>query len=630
MLTRFGPLRTSPRRTAHRPVSRTNCVARAAAMFVILAPAAVAQSVLTRFTPLPGPHAAIPGRTLVVPLVEESATSARRGAPAGAQLPVVRFGSGQPVPVRVFRISPVGITEPPRDAPLRFWLGPSMRWQSQEVLPGAGASDPKGRSGGGAESPQQAPVLLLIPIPEGAAGVPMFVNDRSVALAWFDPPPPSTGSAIAPRPLGDAASMERLGEALLPQWSDPLARWRVRLLLDRLPTALVWPRGAPPDRFDDPALDAIARQSEDRWRVGVEEIRRVDPRLSEEVVHRLTAVVRLPQGALVPAWPTDDSATGELHRVLLDTTIGRTKKADSTRAWLASLPEAHAWVIDDGGAARRTITETASEQRARRATLGALEEPVIEVIDATVGVTELQGRRADAMVSQTEFGASPGLVVAPHESAALPASARALPGTPVGQVWVRLGGWAERLGVVARPLEVEPPGLRLGPLVSEWTHASWLTGVPLMQPPSAVSAGLLQRSTSGTTWEVVVECHWPPSDNDAGRGDAEPDRVVLWFGPYRGPRIAIEIGPDGQVSHPLGASVRFRVACVREPGRWVALVEIPRAAFEPDGGLLIGLERRDPEGRRWSWPRPMLPGQSEPGRAAIDVSTWGSLAPAPE
>jgi len=612
-----------------RPASRTNCVARAVALLLVLIQTSAAQSVTTRFTPLHGPHAAIPGRTLVVPLVEDVASSTRRGAPTGAQLPVVRFGAGQPVPVRVFRITPVGVTEPPRSAPLRFWLGPSLRWQSQEVLAGVSPDAARGKSGGPTEAQQQATVLL-IPVPDGAAGVPMFVNDRTVALAWFEPPPPSTGSAISARPLGDATSMERLGEVLLPLWNDPLSRWRVRLLLDRLPAALIWPRAMPPDRFDDPGLDAIARQAEDRWRVGLEEIRRVDPRLSEEVVHRLTTVVRLPQGALVPAWPTDDSATGELLRTLLDTSTGRTKKADSARAWLASQPEAHAWVIDDAGSERRIITEGTPDQRSRRAgplILGALEEPVIEVIDATVGVTELRGKRADAMVSQTEFGANPGLVVASHESAALPASARALPGTPVGQVWVRLGGWAERLGVVARPLAVEPPGLRLGPLVAEWTQVSWLAGAPVMQAGPAIGVGLLQRSTSGTAWEAVVECRWPQSDTESGPLDAEADRVVLWCGPYRQSRVAIEIGPDGQVSYPLGASVRARAACVREPGRWVALIEIPRAAFEPDGSLLLGLERRDPSGQRWSWPRPMMPGQSEPGRAAIDVSTWGSLSP---
>ncbi len=596
---------------------------------MVMAQLVAAQTVSTRFTPLPGPHAAIPGRTLVVPLVEEATSSARRGAPAGAQLPLVRFGGGQPVPVRVFRITPIGFAQPLHGAPLRFWLSPSLRWHSQEVVAGEGAPESRTTSGGGVDPAQRATVML-IPIPEDAAGVPMFVNDRTVALAWFEPPPPSTGSAIAARPLGDAQSMEHLGEVLLPMWSDPQTRWRVRLLLDRLPAALVWPRSMPPDRFDDPGLEAIARQSEDRWRIGLEEIRRVDPRLSEQVVHRLTTIVRLPQGALVPAWPIDDSATAELLRVLLDTTTGRTKKADSARAWLASQPEAHAWVIDDAGSERRIITEGTPEQRSRRAgplALGALEEPVIEVADATVGVTELRGQRADAMVSQSEFGASPGLVVAPHESAALPASARALPGTPVGQVWVRLSGWAERLGVVARPLKVEPPGLSLGPLVAEWTHVSWLAGAPLMQAGPAIGVGVLQRSTSGTAWEVVVECRWPQSDTDAGPMDAESDRVVLWCGPYRQSRIAIEIAPDGQVSYPLGAGVRARAACVREPGRWVALIEIPRAAFEPDGGLLLGLERRDPSGRRWSWPRPMMPGQSEPGRAAIDVSTWGSLIP---
>jgi hypothetical protein len=33
--------------------------------------------------------------------------------------------------------------------------------------------------------------------------------------------------------------------------------------------------------------------------------------------------------------------------------------------------------------------------------------------------------------------------------------------------------------------------------------------------------------------------------------------------------------------------------------------------------------RVDGRGRRSAWPRPMLPWQDEPGRAALDTRAWG-------
>jgi hypothetical protein len=96
------------------------------------------------------------------------------------------------------------------------------------------------------------------------------------------------------------------------------------------------------------------------------------------------------------------------------------------------------------------------------------------------------------------------------------------------------------------------------------------------------------------------------------------------------PRLVLRVGESGyaHVESKLGAagedtgSDPVRVSVVSRPGKWVCQIPLPAICFESDGTLRIGLERIDPRGTRSAFPRPMLPWQSEPGRVAIDTSTW--------
>jgi hypothetical protein len=64
-----------------------------------------------------------------------------------------------------------------------------------------------------------------------------------------------------------------------------------------------------------------------------------------------------------------------------------------------------------------------------------------------------------------------------------------------------------------------------------------------------------------------------------------------------------------------------------KPTRWLAIVPIPDDAVENETIVRLSLTRISPSGVRSSWPRAMLPWQSEPGRLALDLGAWSGLEP---
>src|SRR5690606_19882026 len=106
------------------------------------------------------------------------------------------------------------------------------------------------------------------------------------------------------------------------------------------------------------------------------------------------------------------------------------------------------------------------------------------------------------------------------------------------------------------------------------------------------------------------------------------EHVRVWLGPFRRPFSVLRIGSDGAVVDEIASSAASEqraggVRVVREAGKWIVQAEVPAECIEADGSLRIGIERTDARGRRTAWPRPMLPWQSEPGRAAVGTNSWG-------
>lgn len=537
---------------------------------------------------------AIPGRALLIPAVVDQ-TALAGGAPIDIR---ATLDPGAPIPAALYRVE---WSAPPALAD--GWLEPAPVFA---VTPVASAAD--------AAPGARVAFFFSLAIPADARGRALAVGGVPVALAWSDPPPPRL-----PRPRLPALALSDLAHllrALDPAALDPSRRWRVRLLFDRLAT-----RGIDPGEsatLSHPLLEMLARQIEDRWRLGLARLHAADPALHDDALDSLTAIVGFENGRTLPLWhdasvvnagpaPAEVGAPQELLEAMLDASLAPARLADRARAWLAAQPRALAWIDDDAG----------------------------EVGAVRVGLANLSARPVAAAV--TGEGA-PGVSAREVEMVALApfqagvVSLRAPAGAPASGISASIGHEELSLGPVTRSTPVAPPGLRFDAWRPPRTMQSLLSGAVLLAPADRATAALLQRRPADqptepgdSRWELTLECISPVG--------AAADSVRIFLGPTAAPRAVLRIDHRGfmldEAASPDAPASRARPAPVtRLADRWLGTAPIPASALEPDGSLLIGLERII-DAERFTWPRAVFPWQSAPPRIRADLSAWGGIdAPA--
>lgn len=537
-----------------------------------------------------GPRLDVVGdRELVIPIREYAAIDLE-------EPPMVRIDDGRAVPAELRWIS----AEADRSG--ATWLPSPERWRSRPATEDAAP-------------PPGAWLAMIVDLPPDAIGQGLWIDRVRVPLNWVPEPPAVVESdraklleQFAAEAAPDWSISQHLEGLLAPERSSPLRRWRYRLL-----TGTLWTGEGEP--FADAAVEALARQMDARWRIGLLRLRRADLALARRVEWRLTALVDF-GGVLAPAWPLDGTRLDMLLGDLLDPRISEVERALRARQWLDEEPPARAWVIDDAG-----VPDGAG---------GSI---------AMCGVANLTGQAALAWAAPASSPTTPDLAtLRPFRALHLPVlrgpsavparggAARARPAPT--EVRVRAGRWEERLPVVLDALPLTPPGLTVGPLLADWTLPGWLEGVPAVGEGAPwPTAALLHRASDGSGWVLYVECAAP-----GGVQGSVPESVRVWLGPFRRPYAVLRIGADGVVMDEMAggsAEAPHGVVVTREPGRWTAHVPIPGRCIEADGTLRLGIERFDARGQRSAWPRPMLPWQTEPGRVAVDTTAWGELG-APE
>ncbi|MEM1167428.1 MAG: hypothetical protein AAGI30_14205 [Planctomycetota bacterium] len=441
------------------------------------------------------------------------------------------------------------------------WLGPVLEWRSVPLDQVLKAPDPT------ALLSDDGIGFWIIRVelpPDQTRGLRLRVGRRAAPVHWLARPPERVPVSGLPRIDLSLDERDELRRMLAPLRDDPLQRWRLELLADRVP-AVREPTGEP-----DLVLRQLAAQTTARWRAGLAELHRLDPVLAESVIARLTAVVRLPWGTVVPGWASEAASIRTLLSALLARDQTERRLIETARAWLQTEPSDHAWIIDD-----------AAEHGSARIGMANLGSRV-----ATVGLNEGASLVATAQVA-------PSTVVVVESPA--PASlgvARQPNDDPL---------------VTAPSFTVRPPGFDVRALRPDATLVRWLTGESGWLLGSGRVAAHLLRSPDGTRWQIAIEA----------RGEAP---VRLWLGPRGRTRARLSLHPNGVreelTDTPIGAAV------TREGDRIVTLVEFEPAWSEPDGSILVAIDRRgDAPG---AWPRPMLPGQPEPGRARFVARGWAA------
>ena len=390
---------------------------------------------------------------------------------------------------------------------------------------------------------------------------------------------------------------------LKPLRRDPSNRWRVRLLTDRVNPERLWGAGAPSVVvIESDVLEALARQTELRYRAAIARVQLDDPALSSELLMALTTIVSMTDGRLLPVW-TD--ATPRLNAIIdtaLNTTRPPARAAEAARSWLEAISPVRPWVIDDGS----------------------------RVIDgarhATVGVANLSNGAVDASVAPLGEPASDRASVSPQRAVTIRAPVLveppSLPTEPPSArpLVVRTGRPVARLPILTPGRSFDPPGLRIEGLFATWTRRSWLTQRPWLVTDDRRTTALLQQSTGGEDWEIYIECATPePPEEDSD------DRVRVWLGPYGGSEGYLLAGPGAGARLDSGEAPAWRA---HEWG-WSSVVEIPSALIGSSGTIDFAVERIDGAGVRSSWPRPMLPDQAEPGRATVRLTPWDARIEGP-
>lgn len=458
-----------------------------------------------------------------------------------------------------------------------------------------------------------------------------------------------------------------LVRALEVESRSPLSRWRARLAFASLAgEGVPMPLGLSRP-FAEPMLEALAQQVEARWAHGLERLERADAEVAARVRWQLAAVLDFGQGVTMPVWAAGGEALAPLMDDLLDPALAPGELARRCRSWVDGRAAVAAWVIDEGrpGPGGAPAGEFGVANLGVGAVLCWAAPPgEMEAADL-VSVPALSAR---AVVGVGRARVEPPAIAGVAPARRVRSSASLI---RPAVLEVRAGEWRLERAIPSEPMPAGPPGLRIGPLMPDWTLAAWLAAgtsptadavgsVPeLAIDPGWMTAALLFKdeqagvlqeealgragaARSGTEpgWAVYVECKGvttPTAGGRAGGGGPGGDEVRLWLGSMGATTMVLRVRSDGSVFDETNAAIsaagRARVgrAPVRtEADRWQVWVPVPPECIEqrpgPDGEaravLRLAVERMDARGVRSAWPRPMLPWQREPGRGVIDVGAW--------
>lgn len=525
---------------------------------------------------------AIPGRVLVAPLVRK---------PVAA--PTVTL-EDRPLRARVVQLRATLSGE--RDA----WLGPQAEWSVK----------PLDSKPGVAPELDDASWALLIDMPEQRAGEALNIDGVVCPIAWTEDPSAPRLPSLPPID-GTSAQCAALRAMLVPRLADPLERWRARMTLARLTADDDAVPHAPAPQH--PALEDLADQEDDRWRLALARLERADPPLARLVLSALAGVAMVPAWnevvspsagdekqppLLLPTWVTGPAAY-ELRADLLEPRLEPAARADRARTWLARMPRAAVWLIDEQGASG---------------------VPTAGRVSATLALTECHGLAGTAALSAPASGVIPTDLRA-NQTVVLRPSLPIEADRPLCIVPLTVGSWNTTLTLLTGPMVVQPSGPTLGPWLDSWTMASWMTVTPT--PAMPLTSARVAATAQGDGWELLIACADLPEAEALGK--PADDFVKIWFGRLGSPRLIVQLSPanGAEVLAPRGRDAPQN-AIWRDGSGWSARLVIPANAMESGGRLLIGLSRLV-GGARSSWPRPMMPHQPEPGRALLDLSRWEGL-----
>lgn len=422
-------------------------------------------------------------------------------------------------------------------------------------------------------------------------------------------------------PEANAGAWRYLGDMLALEAQDPTRRWRVALLTERLTAQRLFGTDSLAERSPvvDPVLSGVAETFEAEWRSAISSVQQSDPELAAQLLARITAITKLPNGTLLPVWPTDGEADGTLLAQLLSRSLTEPQRLDALRAYLQNQPPVRTVVLDDAGTSLRTVID----QRYRESDEAA--ETVFTATGSTLVVTDVStsssaltiGRRDefDSVLIRLEPGQSMLLStdVSTASSAARPRSAPAQTAPDgTGTLLLRQESFQSPIEFRVQPLEVLNPGRMLGPTLERHDLQTFNLSGARLAPPDWQTGVFLYKDEQSSRWHIYLEARFPEGTSEER---LETEHIDIHFGPYRRADTVLSITPRDD-------------AAVLGEDRWSAVLVLPEIALNRalrEGTLAVGFTRNDSrntangEPGTTSWPRPLLPGEAEPGRFRVKL-----------
>lgn len=438
--------------------------------------------------------------------------------------------------------------------------------------------------------------MLVASLPMSAMGQSIWMAGRRLPAFWLlpdlhDSPPPS-GTPVSP----PALDHDRAIAVLEPELADPAVRWRAELALARLGVK------PPAPRWTDPVLLAWADQSKSRWYAAEQRLRAADPATADRLVDTLSRWLVTPETTL-PVWPTHAEDITDLILAILRPGASHESVRRTVQAFLERQPQWLAWVADDaGGVVGGSI-----------AAVNLSSIPALLSLRAPSGSWQAHGMVAPDEIVRVQVPSSPTA-------------------SPSPVVWeVRLGGRTRALQITTDAIPLTPPGMPIGPFWHDWTLDGLIASTGQSPGPGQTGwiGGLIQRETrintptsSSSGWVVYIEVRRPPCDLPRpGEVAPEIDAVQLCFGPTNTPRAIVTVRCTGLTTFDAGTPGESAILNTTSD-RWAFTLPVDSTWLEPDGTFLLGAQSLPHDGKRASWPRPLLPDQQTVGRVRIDPSAW--------
>ena len=516
----------------------------------------------------------------------------------------------------------IGLTPLAMDTRLRAspWLGEPIAWQAVQ------STDPSIAS-------IRSPIywMLFIRLPEElddpAYRTLREGRDQAVTLdiggerfpVRLAPQPQTLPFGRIEAIQASTSQWKSLGDQLAIEALDPARRWRVELLAERFTAQRLFGTDTLEDRspITGAVLRGIASSFEWEWRSAIASVERLDPELAAQLLARLTCIVELPDGTLLPAWPTDGEAENSLLPQLLARRLDPTQRAERVRQYLAGQPATRVTVLDDAGS--RLESREAHAQRIR----GERDRILLSTVGASILVSDLSN--SGGTLTMGPEGQFDALLVRVPASRSTIHRADATVTVEAGSIWnaqpgslvVRQNQRESRLQLRVAPVPVSRPGQLLGPMLDQMSLSAWNVDGYALTPQNWQTAVLVYRDESSGVWKMYIEARFDPSINPT---ELERDRVEIHLGEYGQPDAVLVASPSLEAGAPTVSD-----------DRWAAILNLPDSVLhlaQREGTLPIGVVRIDPRQSATgqpgisSWPRPLIPGFSEPGRFRLDLSAW--------